>query len=224
MSRTYPPVGLTSNRFTLTGAEYGNGLYIADAGSTPSTAWLGFDRTASNWENCGVETCNQYCYQGSNYACGLAPTPLDDGGSYPGEWLQLTLPEPIQLTAYTLTSAWDDTSTPFSWLIAGSNDGATWHALDRRDELNGGRDAERTFDAQFASDAAFTTFRIIVSRSYMQSYDYNFIRLRCVATRIGRPPIMRVVLRAHHIASRTPDSAGSCPSPACRSPLAPSTA
>jgi hypothetical protein len=184
-SLTYPPVGLTSNNFTLTGAAYGNGAYFATAASTPSSAWYGFDKTGAHWENCGVETCNQYCYQGANYACGVQYTPLVNEGNYGGEWLQITLPDAIQLTSYTLSSAGDYTSTPFSWSIAGSNDGVVWHGLDRRDNLNGGGNAVRTYSAS-ASDS-YKSFRITVSRVYMQPWDYNFIRIRRVhATAQGR--------------------------------------
>jgi hypothetical protein len=143
----YPPAGLTGPSTPISGQAYGNGTYIASASSalvgTNQEAFRAFNKatppTNSDWIGGGTFNNGVGPY---NLSTGLYPTSSGfftsiSGTDRYGEWLQLQLPAAIVLTSYSIQSANYTEGAyyrrnPYSWYIAGSNDGSTWTQLDIR--------------------------------------------------------------------------------------------
>ncbi|MFE9723051.1 coagulation factor 5/8 type domain-containing protein [Streptomyces sp. NPDC005794] len=78
-------------------------------------------------------------------------------------WLEFALPEPVAVTAYTLTSANDHCARdPKNWVLEGLVDGEKWVPLDRRtDETFAGRFLVREFNV--TAPAAYRRYRLRVT-------------------------------------------------------------
>ena len=125
ITRRFPPTTLTSNTTTLSGLDYGNGLYVTSASSQVGGGWeafRGFLTTTGNpWSSAQAYNGTTGAYAGS------ATTTDITGVSYAGEWLQIELPYGRLLTSFTITTRQDyPASAPVTFTLLGSNDGSTW--------------------------------------------------------------------------------------------------
>jgi hypothetical protein len=131
----FPPVAMTSaavqagNQFTQTLAGYsfgGTGSYVSNSSSTLSSnySWRAFDGIDSlgRWVSAATYTVNTP-YSGT-------ATTTAAGFSYPGEWLQIQLPQAIVLSSYSIFP--QNTNIPSIWNVFASNDGTTWTVIDQR--------------------------------------------------------------------------------------------
>ena len=152
----YPPsslaTGVTSvtnginaqSTTTIYGNAYGNGTYVVKASSDSGAsgqfnAYYAFDKVFNNSTNGltfnSYNSNTAYAYDSTsgayNTSNGTAGTKTISGTVYNGEWLQIQLPAPIILSSYTLSGRNDQAKpmTPYSWVIAGSNDGSNWILL-----------------------------------------------------------------------------------------------
>ena len=122
----YPPAGLTSNTTTLSGYNYGNGLYNTTASiyqSNPPNynAWNPFDSNISSTQwGAPAYNINSGTYPGST-------STTVSGVAQLGEWVQIQLPNTILLASCSLYSF--HIYIPNSLVIAGSNNGSTWTSL-----------------------------------------------------------------------------------------------
>ena len=70
------------------------------------------------------------------YATGNSPfnaTTVSISGtnySVAGDWVQMQVPTAIKPISYTMYQGTDNSITPIGWVLAGSNDGSTWTAID----------------------------------------------------------------------------------------------
>lgn len=139
ISVAYPPASLGSSTvisgnqysLTLSGQTYGNGVYITNSSSFFATgtlaAHLAFDKTLGIWQSsaAGYNTTTGL-YTGAVYYT------IVNNVVIAGEWLEITFPQQVLLTSYSLTCRTDiTTQMPFNWIIAATNNGGiTWNQID----------------------------------------------------------------------------------------------
>jgi hypothetical protein len=83
------------------------------------------------------------------------------GVSYSGEWLQIQLPRAIKLFNYVISCrpSYVSSQSPNTWVIAGSNDGATWTLLDTETNVSAWDSLRLSFNVN--NSGAYTYFRMI---------------------------------------------------------------
>lgn len=137
--RPWPPCGATITTAsssttlptatgTVTGQAYGNGTYVFKA----STA---YDIPNSKPENAfnKLATAGNYWQTAST---GVYTGTANGVGNFYGDWLQIKLPAPVCLTAYSITYSYGATIyEPKAFNVYGSADEATWTLLDSRSGL-----------------------------------------------------------------------------------------
>lgn len=86
------------------------------------------------------------------------------GVNYAGEWLQLSLPTPINLSKYQLSCNSNVlTSAPSSFVVAGSVDGINWSYVDAQSNITGWAAGGKVFGVTgTAAQAKYNTFRMIM--------------------------------------------------------------
>lgn len=86
-------------------------------------------------------------------------------GFNPAGWFQLQFAAPVNIGAYTLTSANDAPGRdPKSWTLQGSKDGSTWTVLDTRvDEFFSARNQTRRFELPPTMTESYTQYRIFLT-------------------------------------------------------------
>jgi hypothetical protein len=131
---------MTANSTPITGQAYGNGTYIASASSEAieQPIWSSFNKLVSpinvEWMGKGATV---YSTTTGLYPVATGFSTNINGTNRFGEWLQLQVPVAITLTSYTIqapafTSGDWYRRCPFSWFLAGSNDGTAWALVDTR--------------------------------------------------------------------------------------------
>jgi hypothetical protein len=105
----------------------GSGTYITRGSSlynsTTGPAWRAFDNnTGTYWETTG----NMYTGTPGTVYGGTQTTTVG-GTAYPGEWIQIQMPEAMALDSYSMYGRNLFTyRMPYNWIVAGSNNGTTW--------------------------------------------------------------------------------------------------
>ncbi|OLY94358.1 hypothetical protein BUE76_22585 [Cnuella takakiae] len=103
-------------------------------------------------------------------------------GFNPAGWFQLQFAAPVNIGAYTLTSANDAPGRdPKSWTLQGSKDGNTWTVLDTRvDEFFSARNQTRRFELPATMTGLYTHYRIFLTanngESLFQLSEWRLIR------------------------------------------------
>ena len=127
MTYAWPPVPMTDTSLKVTGRSYGNGTYTASESTWISAErgfWL-FDQSSTSgwWTGAGS-------YPGGLYSGTAAATSLSDGTVYYGDWVQLAFPSGVELREARMQIRAGFTGRyPSAFIIAGSNDGATFTRL-----------------------------------------------------------------------------------------------
>lgn len=140
----------------------GSGTYVVRSSSVYSTgtrAWQAFDNdTATWWET----TANQYTgTPGTVY--GGAVTTTVGGTTYPGEWVDIQLPEAMALDKYSMYGRVNFTyRMPYNWIVAGSNDGTTWTQVSTKTGQGSWRGYEPN-EYQVNSTTPYLYFRLVVT-------------------------------------------------------------
>lgn len=114
----------------LTGYPFGGtGVYTSNSSSgtgASTRSWRAFDGiTGSN----GSRWISDTTYVANTPYTGTASTTAG-GVTYPGEWLQIQLPQAIVLSSYSIFP--QSTNIPATWNVFASNDGTTWNVIDQR--------------------------------------------------------------------------------------------
>lgn len=171
-SYEYPPAAMNSNATTLSNQAYGNGQYsVAATSSDVSMApWHVFNKvygvpSVYSWRSSFAST-NAYNTNTGNYTGTALNNTVVDGITYYGEYMTMTLPQPIQLTTYSLTTNFEyDVRGPNTWLIAGSSNGTNWTLLDTKAETAWNSANEtRSFVPNVGNSNAFDRFRMLTTR------------------------------------------------------------
>ena len=102
--------------------------FTITSSSTYSTTYkeeLMYDRQDSTRWASGAST---FTTGGGHIGAG---TTTVDGGVVAGEWNQIQLPNVVYISQYKISSV-NSGNTPDNWTLAGSNDGTTWFAIDKK--------------------------------------------------------------------------------------------
>lgn len=191
-SNVYPPGALTSASGTFTGLSYGNGTYTASASSNydaSQTAWKAFSKRATFdfW------TTSTQCYGGTSVNPAGGPygyyldypnafsTTVQGATGYasnvvPGEWVQIACPSAITVRSYSVHNSGGSTGrSPNKWVLAGSNDGTTWYAIDLQDNWYTFPDAVfQSLNGMYAG-TSYSYYRICINRiNWISALIYPF--------------------------------------------------
>lgn len=179
----YPPVSISpgsslpagnSISTTVTGQARGNGTYVIGWSSyrygtayVPQNAF-DFNRNVS-WSSDQFSAIRSYNNGVSNYSAGTAGIPYTGntttvmgGVSYLGEWLQLQLPNAINLKHYFIEGQSYNGNYPHTWYIGGSNDGSTWTLLDTRTSIPASTNVKYTLASV---STPYSYFRMVINRT-----------------------------------------------------------
>lgn len=164
--RVYPSAALTANTTAVTGQPYGNGTYVVTASSQyeggVEQAWNAFDLTLAPWTSQSSLTAN---YSTSN----VGPSNTTITG---GDWLQITLPRPIQLDAYTIMQVYETDRFPKVFYVLGSNNGGTsWTVVDYRNlTVCPAKSTETVSFKVPGAPALYSTYRLHVQQTTVNTY------------------------------------------------------
>ncbi len=176
----YPPANLTADSSTLTGYLYGNGLYdvsysgyrALDGNDTPfeifsdqhslGDYWCSHDSILNTWP--GYFTTGNYNSSSPYSYTGTATTTVDNNGTptvYSGNWIQLKLPNPIQITSYKIGGNKNGTTgrNPTGFVLAGSNNGTTWYLVDIQTTVSWDSSTPNTYS--LSNTTLYDYFRLI---------------------------------------------------------------
>jgi hypothetical protein len=121
-TQQYPPAALTAITTTLSGYSYGNGTYNISASSSGGSPVNAFNYvlTGNIWYNLSVGSYRNGAPY--NYLGTTTGTTTTTGTIY-GEWLDISLPNAIVLTKYTITARNDASygQAPSTWTIVGAS-------------------------------------------------------------------------------------------------------
>jgi hypothetical protein len=133
----YPPAAMTANSTTISTQGFRNGLYVASVSSAAiSTAFAVFNKSttvpnATSWTS-SFSAANQYAMTTGLYIGTASNGCIMNGAEVRGEHVTITLPHPIVLSSYSMssTSEWNNRNAN-TWVLGGSDDGGnTWTILD----------------------------------------------------------------------------------------------
>jgi hypothetical protein len=87
------------------------------------------------------------------------------GSNFVGEWLQLQMPQPIQLTSYKMFPSSNDAvyRNATDWVVGGSRDGVNWTLLDKQSNVQWTQYVSQTFNLVNNSNT-YQFYRIQASR------------------------------------------------------------
>jgi hypothetical protein len=184
----YPISALTSDSTTIAGNDRGCGTYISSASSVdgnPAYYSLQNNTNGPFWHN--LASTNGY-----NTSTGVYTGPVSttvSGTSYSGEWIQLQLPNQIQLASFNIYPRQDQslfaTRSPRKFVMAGSNNGTTWDALHIASGINDWTAAERSFACNQNNTKLYSYFRLIIQEAGNSTNNggyVNFANLSLFAT------------------------------------------
>lgn len=124
-SYEFPPIALSAVTTTVSSQSYGNGVYNITCSSNNASYPItnAFNKNmSSTFQATGYATTSTGDYASTTYGT------IHSGGTYYGHWVQLQLPQEIQLTSYSIGGPYV-TDIPRTWKMFGSQDGSTWTEL-----------------------------------------------------------------------------------------------
>lgn len=191
----YPPASLVTgvsgtnpSTTVLSNLAYGNGTYICNASSYYSSLTLPcnpFSKSGPGTPTYWTAGNNYYYGANTTYSGPTTALFTTNVGStnYYGEWVSLTLPGPIILSSYSVTTSQINQSGSqaiVSWVLVGSNDGTTWYLVDSKS----GVIWSTTLTVQsytVSASNAYSIYRIVPLQSY-NSVTVSFTQLRLFTT------------------------------------------
>ena len=155
-----PTIQFPSAAMTGTSTTIGGEAFVAGFSSAWGTTqqYSAFDRTTADWSASAVT----YSSTDGSYIAATPYTTVVDGTSYAGEWIQLKAGVARQLSSYSIQAhSGAATRSPSRFVIAGSNDGTTWSAIDYQSGLVWTLSQTRTFFPNVTTYKTYTYFRLI---------------------------------------------------------------
>jgi len=177
-TRSYPPTYLTSATTTITNSSYGNGTYIATAGSTyPNLGQEFFQCIGSNpsqypgvaqWTSASGTINTSGNYIGTN-------STLINGTAVTGETATIQLPYNVVINSYSLTANGNspyNTASPNTWYFCGSTDGTNYTQLDYRTGVTYPVNASSytTSNFTFTNTTGYNYYRFVIKSTSSTSY------------------------------------------------------
>jgi hypothetical protein len=166
----FPISAMTANSTTFTGSSILNGVYTASQSNGANAAYQAFDNNTGTYcfELGGVYAGTLGAYSGS-VTTSVTNLSTNTSTSYSGEWLQILVPNPVNLNSFGLMGRQDGSfflyRTPNTFYVAGSNDGSSWELI------------HSTSGAQFTSSTQYFTCNA------NNNNKYRYFRL--IITKIG---------------------------------------
>jgi hypothetical protein len=153
--------------------SYGNGDYEFSASSSPSSVTYLFNKTnimglSSN--NIWTSSPNYETLNGRPSAA-VAPTTNSATTAYTGEWIDMTLPDPLQVSAYSISPLIQkDTGQPVSFVLLGMSNTNTgiWEVVD-----------------DTYKDVPFPVKRVVINVTNVSRPKHSYSRFRVVITRVA---------------------------------------
>ena len=163
--RMYPPIrNLTSASHTISGQEYGNGLYETWESSKKNNTSGGYSAFNTDYE---VETINNYSYTG-NYN-----STNNIVGDYNGEWIKIKLPVKINLTKYRFERRFYH--SPAQYKIYGSNDNEKWDVLvHKTSDISY---VSNSYEESITTTGEYQYFALVVNKLVGYAYQVSDIAL-----------------------------------------------
>ena len=149
----------------IVGSGQGCGKYLASASSEYTTGvyWESADK-AFNMDTTEFWTNNFQNYTSTTGVYNGASTTTVDGVSYPGEWLQIQLPNAISLSSYSMLGRAETLlRSPRDFIVAGSNDGSTWKLVDQESNVIGWTTAAMSFGV--STIGKYSYYRLITTKN-----------------------------------------------------------
>ena len=165
--RSHPPAKLTGNTTIISGAAYENGTYITSASSTSSgfESWKAFDETQTTGWISGAGSGSGVFNSATGQYIGTTTTTVGST-TYPGEWLQIQLPNPIYLSGFTIVprAEYETNFSPRSFVVLGSNNGTAWSLVHEETNVNtwAATQVPKLFVLAKAPASSFNYYRIVV--------------------------------------------------------------
>lgn len=169
-STMVPSAGLTANTSTISGQ-----VYIASASSTAdanaTAAFKAFDLVQGTY----FQTSPAYTWNGAAYtgtSSTSATLDISSNVTVSGEWIQLFLPSPADITSYTISSS-GVLNAPMDWRLYGSYNQSEFYLLDTQTGVTDWINNTKTFTVSTISglvarrlrpDVPFNYYRLVVTR------------------------------------------------------------
>ena len=128
--------------------------YSGQFGNPSMAAYNAFDMNDNTFFR-SAEAYSGSSFENPSVYTGEYSTTTNNGTTYPGEWLQIQLPEAISLHSYSLRTG-GGMGGNVDYVILGSNDGSTWNLLDTRSVSSA---SYYTFDNMTSN--SYTTYRLV---------------------------------------------------------------
>ena len=154
----WPPAAMTGYVTSINGQNY---VASASSDNGANFSWMAFDK---NTNNIWVAASAGYSTAASPYPYTGSYTTTDVNGTvYPGEWLQIQLPNQVTLSSYIITPS-GTTTAAAKFFILGSRDGVNWFQLDSRSFSGWASNTPSTFTLATPATQAFSYFRISINQ------------------------------------------------------------
>lgn len=145
-------------------SSFTSGTFTVSASTSQNPAWNACDGNQStNW---------------SSYT-----------GTYP-QWFQVDCGSLKTIRGYSISS--DGANTPYSWTLAGSNDGSSWTTVDTQSSVNTGWTAQVSRRFTLSTDATYRYYKITGTAgqsSYFVMQEFNLIAPTYAYTCYMSPPV-----------------------------------
>lgn len=153
----YPPTanGMTADTSVIEGLVYQTTTNGFHTGTLVNNSFKAFDKNETN-----TQFHSLYGYNSSTGIYYDTVSTLVDNLDIKGNWLQIQLPEQINLVYYAIMAA-SPTRIPDSFILAGSNDGIVWTQMDSRSSLRFDSNYQTFVPSNVTIKQRFQYFRFI---------------------------------------------------------------
>jgi hypothetical protein len=160
-----------TNTISTGGSGPFNGTYVSSSSSVwsvsafvASFSFVGvqFTGDAPGWHSAATYNTSTGVYQGS-------VSTVSSSVAYTGEWLQIQMPEAIQLGNFYLYNRAND-RMPINFVVAGSNDNSTWTSLHIQVGYNW-TTFINNFKCNQSTNSKYTYFRLVCQNSGTSNID-----------------------------------------------------
>ncbi len=175
----YPPTRLTANTFVVSGQSYGNGTYtlITSSESTATTGpYQAFDKSVSNVYQ---SAASRYSTTTPFANVVAASTVITNFGTIGGEWIDITLPNSIQLYGYQIQPTATIAAGPGTFFLCG-HDGTSFQLVDRRSGYTWTSQSSVTFNVNIQT--SYNRYRLVVPNLAGNAGNLQIAELRFFGT------------------------------------------
>lgn len=170
----------TANSISVTTLAFpNNGNWVFSASSSAPGGWEPFRAFNGLTGDDFWSSNGGYATGSGNQTGAVVTTALASGGTVTGQWVQIQLPNAIQVASYSLLGRANanifESRSPRDFVLLGSNTGASWTALDTRTNINDWTTAAKAFTVTPATSNTYLYYRLAVQAigNLVPSVDYR---------------------------------------------------